>query len=444
MKTIKLPYYNVSNDDLNFIKDLQRQQSIIIRYSYNKLKEKISKKDLEQNCISLNNISDLDSWFIRCGILTAEYLLNSNDNKKIIFGGKYNYLQYIKNKITKEEYKNNRLSNIAVQGEANQLGNRKFKLNIIENNQIIFKPYYGKKIILTLPKLSKNYKKELTNLELYSQNKEIPYAVQLNSNYIYISFDEKILKSKNNEIKLLENRCLGIDLNPNYIGISVLEFDKENNYQILAKQAFDLSKLTIKSNESSDNKKSKYIHNKLKFETLEISKKIINIAKSYNCKFIFAEDLIINSKNNNIGKNFNRLVNNKWLRTLFINNLEKRCNIIGMKLFKVNPAYSSYIGNLLNDSFDPINSSIEICRRGYEVIIIKDKKFYPDFNINVSIQHRWKEMGIEITDNIKSWKELISYIKNSKIRYRVSLDNQKFNVFSLNSKKSMIKQYCFI
>jgi hypothetical protein len=52
-------------------------------------------------------------------------------------------------------------------------------------------------------------------------------------------------------------------------------------------------------------------------------------------------------------------------------------------------------------------------------------------------------MGIEITDNIKSWRELISYIKNSKIRYRVSLNNSlKFNVFSLNSKKSKVKQYC--
>ena len=72
------------------------------------------------------------------------------------------------------------------------------------------------------------------------------------------------------------------------------------------------------------------------------------------------------------------------------------------------------------------------------------KQFYLDFNINKPIQRRWKEMGIEITDNIRSWRELIGYIRNSKIRYRVSLDGKKFNVFSLNGRKSKIKQYCFI
>lgn len=80
------------------------------------------------------------------------------------------------------------------------------------------------------------------------------------------------------------------------------------------------------------------------------------------------------------------------------------------------------------------------------MFLLKNKRFYPNFESNIaSIQHRWKEMGIEITEKIQDWKQLISYIKNSKIKYRISLnDNQKFNVFSLNSKKSKIKQYCFI
>jgi len=94
------------------------------------------------------------------------------------------------------------------------------------------------------------------------------------------------------------------------------------------------------------------------------------------------EDLNIESKDSGKGKRFNRLVNNQWNRNSFANNLEKRCNIFGIKLLKVKPEYSSFIGNFLFRTLnlpDPVLSSIEISRRGYEfynqyVIKIKNIK----------------------------------------------------------------------
>ena len=91
-----------------------------------------------------------------------------------------------------------------------------------------------------------------------------------------------------------------------------------------------------------------------------------------------------------------------------------------IKCYKINAAYSSYIGNIQHNYSDPINASIEVGRRGYEVIILKNKdKFYPDLHIKDSLLHQWKEMDIDRC--VGSWKELCLYIKNSKLRYRVPI-----------------------
>ena len=177
-------------------------------------------------------------------------------------------------------------------------------------------------------------------------------------------------------------------------------------------------------------------HNKVKYEIFEICKIIEKLFKKWNCKYIFLEDLTIKSKEHSKGKNFNKMVNNQWIRKDFINNLEKRINNLCGKIFKVNPAYSSFIGNLIYNYSDPINSSLEIGRRGYEVIIIKNKKFYPDIKL---VKDQWKEY---LTSNVNTWKEFFAVIKKSGVRYRVSL-NKEFNVLSLLSKKSKVSYYLY-
>jgi hypothetical protein len=112
---------------------------------------------------------------------------------------------------------------------------------------------------------------------------------------------------------------------------------------------------------------------------------------------------------------------------------------LGINIYTVNPAYSSFIGNLMYNYTDAINASIEIARRGYEYRIKKNKKaFYPIF----LVKHQWKEMATKCKD----WKELFLAIKNLKLKYRVSLDEVKylFKVFQQNSShSSMVLNYVF-
>ena len=431
MKTIKLPYK--TNEDLTSI---LKQYSSIVRYSYNRFLEGKNEKDIRELTKSLNSVDLLNSWLLQCGIKDGKAIQTRFKNEKVIFGGKNNLINRIKNKITKEEYQLKRLNPINIQGEELKQGNRSFKLDIIENNQIIFKLNKSKHIALELPHLRNNIKKELFKLqqlnEVKQNQKGYTYSIRFDLKHIYISFEE----FKNKQVNTLnENRCLGIDLNPETIGISILE-----NNEVIYTQEFSLKPIFSKIlNEklSSNSDRMEYFQNKLKFETFEISKSISNLAKQFNCKTVFIEDL--HFKGSSTIKISNRKNKNLWKRKLFIDNLTKRLNIQGIKLYLVNPAYSSFIGNLMYDYTDAINASIEIARRGFEYRIKKNKKgFYP----NLLVKHQWKEMVTKFTD----WKKFFIEVKNLKLKYRVSLNDvkHKFNVLQQNSNhKSMVLNYVF-
>jgi hypothetical protein len=262
--------------------------------------------------------------------------------------------------------------------------------------------------------------------------KKSKYTVTLNENYICISFEP----IKHEVINLIKTRFVGIDLNPTNIGMTVCD-DKMN---IVNAQCFDFTEIIDKINsikKSSDSKELKHLNNKLNYEILNISKRISDISKHYKCKFVFIEDLVF--KKSDKGKQFNRLTKNLWKRNVFIENLNKRCEINNQKLYKVNPAYSSIIGNCMYDYVDSVNASLEIARRGYECIINKSKKFYPVFWLKKSLKHQWKEMNFDL---LNDWKELFVFIKNSKVSYRVSLNDAKsFNVFRNKPRKYNIYQF---
>lgn len=420
MITIKLPYKSSIEfqDKLNL---LRKEYSNVVRYSFNRLKEKYTEKDIRYFLNGLNNVKNLDAWTKQCGILEAKAILKRNPDNKVIFGGKTNFIKRLKNKLSKEDYQENRLLPFCIYGQKGEHGNRKFKLDIIENNQIIYKHKCKEHFILNLPSLRNNYKKDLFLLEELNEQEGLTYQVKLDNKYVYISFEEQV---KQKELK--EDIYLGIDLNPEYIGISI-----KKQEDIIYTNCFNLSGITNKIKnlgKVSNSKESIYLNNKLNHEILEISKQISKISIHHKCKFIFIEDLNFKSSESK-GKVFNRLTKNLWKRNLLIDNLEKRCVLNSQKLFKINPAYSSFIGNLMYDYVDPINASIEISRRGYEIIIKKSKKFYPNIWIKDSLKHQWKEKVNELPN---TWKELFEIIKNSKLRYRVSTDSVVFRKFIHN------------
>ena len=433
MQTIKLPYVS----DKNLI-EISKQYSNIVRYSYNRFLENLTEKEIRFLCKSLNNINKLNSWIIQCAVLDAKAIYKQFQNKKVIFGGKHNFINRLKNKISKNEFNIKRLRPVTIMGERLDRGNRSFKLNIIENNQIIFKLNKNEHITLKLPKLRKNIKKQLYKLELLNdiKAKEIgyTYTIKFDLNYLYISFEE----FKESPTNLCKHRVMGIDMNPDTIGISIID-----SGNIIHTQEFSLKPIfnkIVTSKLPPNSIKMKYYQNKLKHETFEICKSIAKLTKYYRCSLICIEDLqfksTITNKYNKIG---NRKNKNLWKRDLFVYNLQKRLNINNIPVHRVLPQYSSFVGNMQHDYTDSINASIEIARRGYEYKILKNtNKFYPSFDV----KHQWKEMATSFND----WKKFYGEIKNLKLKYRVSLDDCKkpYKVFQQNSThKSMVLNYVF-
>lgn len=159
METIKLPYK--TTEDLTL---LLKQYSNVVRYSYNRFLQGKTEKQIRALSKSLNSIDQLNSWLIQCAILDAKAIHKRNKNKKNIFGGKRNFYNRLKNKISKEQFQLNRITPLSLQGEVLYKGNRSFNLDIIQNNKIILKLNRNNHIELTLPNLRNNIKNKLFKL----------------------------------------------------------------------------------------------------------------------------------------------------------------------------------------------------------------------------------------------------------------------------------------
>ena len=394
----------------------------------------------------MNNIDLLDSWFKQSCVKEALQTSHCNKDQKVIFGGKKNFFLRQNGKITKDEYKLLKLSPLYSIGERSNpgvKGNRKFHIEQ-ELDTITFKPNRLTRIALDLPKLSKNYQTIFKQLYLLQEQAKTSITYKLDTKYIYISFDETVLSVKQDR-HFIENRILAIDLNPNYIGWSVVDWESGNDFNVIKSGVYSMKYLNDieytfkKQNLNSSDSKRIYINNKRRYEVLEVVKNLITTALHYKVELFCLEELNIQSKDLDKGKNFNRLCNNKWLREKLTNNLVKRCNIYNIKLQKVRCEYSSFIGNILYRHLklpDMVLSSIEIGRRGYEFTnqYIKKNKEIKHNIISPSLEF-YKTLIVKSLEefNIKeSFKDLIElyYIfKKSKIRYRLSLEelNLKFS-----------------
>ena len=446
--TMKIKYHTETKEDSDRIFQMMVNYNNVVKCTYNYLLKhpKSSTAEISHYQNSLNNIF-LDTHVKGSAIYEAKSLMKRNGENKVIFGGKKLFIQRCQNKISKEEFYKEKQVPIYRVGQSNQKGNTKFL--IITEEYILFKPTRNEHILLTLESVGKNYQKKLLELsELASQNK-IAIDFKLDTEYVYVSFDLNKLKSEKIISDKIKDRYFAIDLNPNYIGYTINDWSDGENYKIVDKGCFSLKDLNDLDDSlfgkgfASNSKERKYITNKRKYETINISHKLVKIAEHYKCEYFILEDLSIKSKDNKKGKKFNKKCNNQWDRNLIVNQIKKVCKLDKIKVLEVAPNYSSFIGNLVyrdEKLFDPVLSSIEISRRGYEFVhqyIIKNKEIekniiFGNFEKDKeTYSQSLEELGVKFP--FETFQELYSQIKESKLRYRFPLDSCNYAVFSKNS-----------
>ena len=455
MQTIKIKY-TINYIDKLLLNDYIKQYNHVYRVAFNNLQShKVNKLS---ELLNLRNIDLLDSWFIQSANYEVKTLYKLVGNKKVIFGGRKNFIKRCQHKISYDEFNSYRFYPLCSYGEKKSgtksvHGNRKFKLS--DDLIFITLKLKERKIKINLPKyLHSNIKYILKKIYKHQILDDTPITYKIDYNYVYIQFDESIILNKNNNLNKIQNRVLSLDLNPNYIGWSIVDWKSESEFNVVKSGVYSIKNLNDKDfalknkGYSSESKQRKYISDKRTFETLQIVKNIINKSIYYKCQLISIEDLNIKSSDLNKGKNINKLVNNSWCRNVFVNNLTKCCNIHNIKLLKVKPEYSSFIGNFLYRSLnlpDMILASIEIGRRGYEFYnqyISKTKEIKKNIvRPNLSMFNKLYLESLEEFNLQPIYKDLIElyyFFKKSKLKYRLSIDNFNLQFSRFTSDKSYI------
>ncbi len=370
----------------------------------------------------------------------------------------------------KLQYKKNRILAIVSVGEAPQKSNRKFDFDFI-NKKLVFKPEHGIKMPIEFY-CGKSEHEELKKLQ--EQIGEQAITIKLDNDYVYISYDEEKLNNfhfnKNEYFKEVKNipkenkearkecykywineqesrkfsgkninRFISFDLNPEYIGFCVLEHIGNGEFKILHKEVISLTSLNTKMGLSSTDILQIKQNNKRIHEINEVWKYIFKIASHYKVSNVVIEDLDFKEKGvNENAKEANRKTKNLWYRTLTTNSIQKYCNVIGLKLIKVNACYSSFIGNIKHNYYDPLNASIEVGRRGITKYL-KGMFYSPLERTDLDTMYQF---GLDVQGKtISTWVEAFNLFKTAKLRYRRELQNFVEN--NLLSHKSCVISYKF-
>ena len=456
MITMKIKY-EASDEAKAFILKCRRQYSSALRFAYNRVIDGWNGKQIRDAIkFELNNVGLMDSFMASCAEQEASAIFKSikssdNPNVKYIFGGRKNFIRRCKGLISKEEFDTRRLTQLLVVGEANCFANRKFRINE-DFQSITFQINKNSHYRLNLIGVYGKRRRTLEKLYELQCAKATPITYKLDSEYVYLSFDETQVEHYKRD-NAIQNRVMAIDMNPNYIGWSIVDWKGEADYNVVRQGVFSVKPINDMANEllkdktdSSDPKKT-YIENKRVHETYEVSKKLIRICLHYRCEMFTIEDLDIRGKDSGRGRGYNRLVNNNWCRNSLELNLQKRCNIFDIKFVKVASNYSSFVGNFVFRRLnlpDMVLASVEIGRRGYEYNLqyiekkkdIKRNIVFPDCEAyKASISKSLEEFGL---DDGVSLLDAYEALKKSGTRYRLSFDQCGTRFSRCFSKASLI------
>ena len=405
--------------------------------------------------------------------LTREYNRKKRDNEKI-------------SQLTKQ-FREKRILPFTIVGEANVKGNRFFDLSTLANeSNVTYKPFRGKKVKIGV-KVDKNRRSKVERLVAMAEAGEIPVTIRLSLKYLYLSYDEEALngfgidererrkdvksiksdrhpkeveaalikekyseyRAKQKERKMMgkiSDRCIAIDMNPTNIGYSVLDRDGID-VKVITCGVFDLSRICVKSGKKSSDARSKYLVNKRKYEISMIVKALFSIAANYKCSSFVVEDLELEGKSK--GREANRLVNNVWNRGKFAGIIARRCNESGIELVKVNPCYTSFIGNIRHPYGDSANASVEIGRRGLCRYI--KGGFYPSLTVQdiSTLETKFGDVACCGTDSewVATYKSLRKTFREDDFSHRlrtgITEAHAPMESFSMMTCKSRIKLFIY-
>ena len=445
MQTIRIPW-RASADDRLTIATWQRHRAAATRTAYRNATGR-SEKDLRNLLKTRLPDHPLGSWDLHCATREGLALRKKVPDGHMIFGGKTNLQRRQKGLISNAEWKALRQQrSLEITGDATRWGNRHFRLSDDARQCIV--TFLKKSVTLDLPEMRGKQGRLLRAVSQLADACQISVTFSLSRTHLSVTFDEMDLRrlpvgKTLAEVKIAEqgagrrgrkrknadthyaahrekaipdrpvhpewrdaipaviNRAIGIDLNPQWIGISVVDIGKDpSNLEQVKILDHHLYRIAVPF--GADQSMQQVIAN--------VAAQTINLARAWNVGLIIHEDGL--GKLAWSKKSRSTQTINYWSRNALIDGLQRRCRLAGIELRSVWGGYSSTIGNLFFDLPDACGAAAEIARRGLAARSgIKDR--LPAVPPQLD-RRRWKDDEPRIDlDQAETWQEVHRKVKSA-------------------------------
>ncbi|WP_315921972.1 hypothetical protein [Mesorhizobium sp. SP-1A] len=418
MQTISIPY-RCSAEDRDFIVAVRRVYSAAVRTGYANAErdgKSLKEKELREFVKARFAGGIVDAWVMHCATLEARDLRKIVPDGSMLFGGRKDFERRIKGLIDKAEWKNKRLRPFCSRGDKIYAGNRHFKLSedgLSCTFSMMMPRVAGQKmqwrvVKLDLAHMHGNAGEIVRQAAKLAAEKKINITFRIDDQKLHVTIDPEDLPDhpeRRQPIKAVPGRALGVDLNPNFVGLSVVQNvddpTKLSETELLEHQLVQFDLPLDASAEA------------VREALAKVCDRTIRLCRKWGIGLITFEKGLGKLRSGGKSKTRNRLIN-YWARSLLIAMMTRKARLCGIKVIEVWGGYSTTIGNLAFEVPDACASAAEIARRGLAVTG-GYKDVLPAFEEGW-LSGRWKDQTLPV--ECGCWKDVHQAIKTAKIGYR--------------------------
>ena len=453
MQTIAIPW---SSDDETraTAAELQRIYACMVRTGYAQGDGR-SAAEIERIIKDRFPDQPLGSWAAHCAALEAKTLRAKVPDGTMVFGGKAELLRRQKSLISNNEWKARRHGRaLEIVGDRTRWGNRHFRLSRDASTCEV--EFLGKKLTLNLKPMVGKHAALLRAVAMLADACQMSVQFGLKARTLTVTFDEMDLRrlppgKTLEDVKIAEQgasrkgrkrkdasthyaahrvkhiadrpvhpewrdpvpviatRAIGLDLNPQWVGISVIEVNGDpqdaDSVRILNHRLHHIA-IPFAADAASMTR-----------TMANIAADVVNLARAWNCGLVVHEDGLgkLTWSKKSKRKALLQTVNH-WSRNVLLGGLTRRCRLARITLKPIWAGYTSTIGNMLFNLPDACASAAEIARRGLAATRgIKDR--LPAVPPMVHLR-RWKDGEVpasvaQALTNADSWPAVHRAVKSA-------------------------------
>lgn len=299
-----------------------------------------------------------DAWLLHCAALEGMDLRRLRPDGSLVFGGRSQLERRRKGLISREAWREARLRPLCSRGDKTFFGNRHFRISADAATCTL--SVYGRPVILRLAAMRGKAGEILRQVAALAAAKAINLTFRLDAGRLHVTLDPSDLPAhpeRLSPVPTLAGRTLGIDLNPDWIGLSVVEVPQEadtGDLRLTRLLDYRLIRLAVPQDAGPEQVR----------ETLAAAiGHALTLARVWRCGEAVTERGLGKLRSGGRNRRLNRLLNN-WARRVFASMLARRAMLAGIAVREVWGGYSTTIGNMAFEAPDACASAAEIARRG--------------------------------------------------------------------------------